>query len=111
MKLSAISTNDVKVDYATADGTATAGSDYTSKSGTLTIPANTLLFRSEGLRVAVVRGGRAELTPVQIGRDFGDTVEVVSGVRPSDSIVLDPPDSLISGTAVRPNPPKGGATR
>jgi len=41
VKLSAISTDDVKVDYATADGTATAGSDYTSESGTLTIPANT----------------------------------------------------------------------
>ena len=37
----------------------------------LTIPANTLLFRSEGLRVAVVRNGRAELVPVKIGRDYG----------------------------------------
>ena len=37
----------------------------------LTIPANTLLFRSEGLRVAVVRNGRAELVPVTIGRDYG----------------------------------------
>jgi RND family efflux transporter MFP subunit len=40
----------------------------------LTVPANTLLFRSEGLRVGVVRNGRAELVPITIGRDFGATV-------------------------------------
>jgi RND family efflux transporter MFP subunit len=67
----------------------------------VTIPANTLLFRSEGLRVGVVRNGRAELTPVKIGRDYGGAVEVLSGLRPSDSIILDPADSLISGTPVR----------
>jgi len=67
----------------------------------LTIPANTLLFRSEGLRVAVVRNGRAELVPVTIRRDFGRSVEVVSGLQPSDSVILDPADSLVSGTPVR----------
>ncbi|MGH9593768.1 MAG: efflux RND transporter periplasmic adaptor subunit, partial [Bryobacteraceae bacterium] len=41
----------------------------------VTIPANTLLFRREGLRAAVVRNGRAELTPVTIGRDYGGRVE------------------------------------
>src|ERR1700760_3765716 len=50
----------------------------------LTIPANTLLFRSEGLRVGVVRNGRAELMPIKIGRDFGATVEVVAGLQPTD---------------------------
>ncbi|MEA3006460.1 MAG: hypothetical protein QOI94_1729, partial [Acidobacteriaceae bacterium] len=44
----------------------------------LTIPADTLLFRSEGLRVGVVRNGHAELTPIKIGHDFGATVEVVA---------------------------------
>jgi RND family efflux transporter MFP subunit len=67
----------------------------------VTIPANTLLFRREGLRVAVVRGNRAELTPVAIGRDYGARVEIVSGLRASDSIILDPSDSLESGAAVR----------
>jgi len=67
----------------------------------VTIPANTMLFRREGLRVGVVRDGRVELTPVTIGRDYGSTVEIVSGLRPSDSVVLDPPDSLVSGTEVR----------
>lgn len=66
-----------------------------------TIPANTLLFRREGLRVAVVRGGRAMLTPVTIGRDYGAKVEIVSGLRAGDAVILDPSDSLESGTAVR----------
>jgi RND family efflux transporter MFP subunit len=67
----------------------------------LTIPANTLLFRSEGLRVAVVRNGRAELVPVTIGRDYGRSVEVLSGLGPADAVILDPADSLVSGIAVR----------
>jgi RND family efflux transporter MFP subunit len=67
----------------------------------VTVPANTMLFRREGLRVGVVRDGRVELTPITIGRDYGDTVEIVSGLRPSDSVVVDPPDSLLSGTQVR----------
>ena len=67
----------------------------------VTIPANTLLFRSEGLRVAVFRGGHADLIPVSIGRDYGARVEIVSCLRASDAIILDPSDSLISGAAVR----------
>ncbi len=80
----------------------------------LTIPANTLLFRSEGLQVAVVRNGRAELVRVTIGRDYGGSVEVLSGLDPKDSVVLDPSDSLVSGVAVRvrasepPKPKPGG---
>jgi RND family efflux transporter MFP subunit len=65
------------------------------------IPSNTLLFRSEGLRVGLIRDGRAQLVPVTIGRDYGATVEIVSGLQPHDSLILDPSDSLIGGTAVR----------
>jgi RND family efflux transporter MFP subunit len=67
----------------------------------VTIPANTLLFRSEGLRVGVFRGGHADLIPVSIGRDYGARVEIVSGLRASDAIILDPSDSLVSGAVVR----------
>jgi hypothetical protein len=67
----------------------------------LTIPANTLLFRSEGLRVAVVRDGKAQLTPIQVGRDFGQTLEVVAGLKPEDSLIVNPPDSIITGSEVR----------
>ena len=67
----------------------------------VTIPANTLLFRREGLRVGVVRDGRANLIPVTIGRDYGASVEIVSGLQPADSIILDPSDSLENGSPVR----------
>ena len=65
------------------------------------VPSNTLLFRSEGLRVALVRDGRVQLESVKIGRDYGSTVEVISGLQPSDTVVLDPADSLVSGAPVR----------
>jgi RND family efflux transporter MFP subunit len=68
--------------------------------GAVTIPANTLLFRAEGPRVAVVRNSKIALVPITIGRDHGNTVEVVSTVKPADQLVLDPPDSLSEGTPV-----------
>ena len=67
----------------------------------LMIPSNTLLFRSEGLRVGVVRDGRVQLVPVKIGRDAGATVEIASGLTPNDAVILDPSDSLASGQEVQ----------
>jgi RND family efflux transporter MFP subunit len=67
----------------------------------VTIPSNTLLFRSEGLRVGVVRNDNAQLVPLTIGRDYGATVEVVSGLTPKDEVIMNPSDSLISGAPVR----------
>ena len=66
----------------------------------LRIPSNTLLFRAQGLQVGVVNGGRVTLRHVQIGHDYGATVEVTQGLTPSDQIVLDPSDSLESGDHV-----------
>src|SRR5262249_35045745 len=71
------------------------------KSHAVTIPSNTLLFRTEGLRVGVVRNGRAELAPITIGRDYGATVEVVSGLTSADAVIINPSDSLIHSQAVR----------
>jgi multidrug efflux pump subunit AcrA (membrane-fusion protein) len=51
----------------------------------LIIPANTLLFRSEGLQVGVVRANNAELVPITIGRDYGSTVEVINGTQANRS--------------------------
>jgi RND family efflux transporter MFP subunit len=67
----------------------------------MTIPVSTVLFRSEGLRAAVVRNNRAVLVPIQVGRDYGDSLEVVAGLRPNESLIVNPPDSLISGTPVK----------
>jgi len=66
----------------------------------LTVPANTLLFRAEGLRVGVVKDGKTKLMPITIGRDFGTKVEVLSGVQLDDSVILEPSDSLIDGLSV-----------
>jgi RND family efflux transporter MFP subunit len=74
----------------------------------VTIPSNTLLFRAEGLRVGVVRGGRVQLVPVTIGHDFGSSVEITSGLTPADDVILDPSDSLASGTEVHPQMSSAG---
>jgi RND family efflux transporter MFP subunit len=66
------------------------------------LPVNTLLFRSEGLRVAAVTDGKhAELKPITLGHDFGSEVEVVAGLTGNESIIANPPDSLVSGEEVR----------
>jgi membrane fusion protein (multidrug efflux system) len=74
----------------------------TKPSATLTLPSNTLLFRAQGLQVGVVGAdNKVELRSVQIGRDFGQTVELLSGVEASDRVIVNPSDSLVSGTTVR----------
>lgn len=79
---------------------------------TFTIPVNTLLFRAEGLRVAVVKDGKANLVPVALGRDFGSEVEVLTGLNGDENLIVNPPDSIVSGQAVRlaqnAAGPKGG---
>jgi RND family efflux transporter MFP subunit len=66
----------------------------------LVVPVPALLFRSEGLRVAVVRGDKAHLVPIIIARDDGRTVEVAEGLQPSDLVIQNPPDSIIDGETV-----------
>jgi RND family efflux transporter MFP subunit len=68
---------------------------------TLIIPAESLVFRSEGLRVPVVEGNKVALLPVIAGRDFGRTVEIISGLKPDSAVIMNPPDSLVDGEIVR----------
>jgi RND family efflux transporter MFP subunit len=78
----------------------------------VTLPSNTLIFRKEGLQVGLVRNGKAELVPVKIGRDYGNTVEIVSGLQPTDAVIVDPSDSLVAGMPVRLiSKPTGGSGR
>jgi len=73
-----------------------------SKTPSLLLPVNSLLFRSEGLQAGVVRdGGKVELMPIVIGKDYGNEVEVISGLRENDNVIVNPPDSLATGTTVR----------
>jgi RND family efflux transporter MFP subunit len=66
------------------------------------VPANALLFRSEGLRLATVGGTqRVTLIPVTLGHDFGDMVEVLSGLKGDEAVIVNPPDSIIDGEQVR----------
>jgi RND family efflux transporter MFP subunit len=69
---------------------------------TLRLPANTVLFRAAGLQVATLDGEqRVKLKNIVQGRDFGNTIEVLSGLEPNDTVVLNPPDSIADGVQVR----------
>jgi RND family efflux transporter MFP subunit len=69
---------------------------------TLRLPANTVLFRAAGLQVATLDGDqRVKLKSIVQGRDFGNTIEVLSGLEPNDKVVLNPPDSITNGVQVR----------
>jgi RND family efflux transporter MFP subunit len=68
----------------------------------LRLPANTVLFRAAGLQVATVDGEhRVKLKNIVQGRDFGNTIEVLSGLAPNETVVLNPPDSITDGVEVR----------
>ena len=77
----------------------------------VTVPANALIFRKEGMQVGLVRDGKAKLVPVKINRDYGNSVEIVSGLQPTDAVIVDPSDSLVDGTPVRTSSsnPVGGS--
>jgi RND family efflux transporter MFP subunit len=67
----------------------------------LEVPVNALLFRSEGLRAVVIDDNhKTHLQPLTIGRDYGVTLEVLQGLKPTDWIVLNPADSLDDGVQV-----------
>jgi multidrug efflux system membrane fusion protein len=82
----------------------------------VTIPVNTMLFRAQGAQVAVIGSdGKVQLRPINIGRDYGTTLEILGGVSPTDQIVVNPPDSLEDGQQVNIAQPtqsqqKGGAS-
>ena len=70
------------------------------------LPANTVLFRAPGPQVATVDAQhRIRLKSIVQGRDFGGTIEVLTGLTPDDAVVLNPPDSIVDGATVRVAPP------
>lgn len=67
----------------------------------LTLPSNTVLFRADGPQVGVVLpDGTVELHKVALGRDFGPSIEIASGVTPQDRVIVNPSDSLATGSKV-----------
>jgi len=80
---------------------------------TLRVPVNTVLFRAQGLQVATLdREHRVHLKSITQGRDFGTEIEVLTGLDAADTLVVNPPDSITEGAAVRiaqPRAPPHGA--
>lgn len=73
------------------------------------IPVNTLIFRSQGLQIAdVADGQQVELKPITIGHDYGTQVEAIAGLTGNESIVVNPPDSIVAGQQVRVVNPSAG---
>jgi RND family efflux transporter MFP subunit len=67
----------------------------------LVVPGNTILFQAQGPQVGVVdRQNRVELRKITLGRDFGNSVEVVSGISQADAVIANPPDYLVDGMPV-----------
>ena len=98
----------VEVDVANSTGLLFPGAytemhfKVTSRVPTLLVPPTSLIFRTEGLQAATVTANnRAALLPVTLGRDFGDEVEVVSGLSENSLLIVNPPDSIVDGEAVR----------
>jgi RND family efflux transporter MFP subunit len=76
-----------------------------SKVEAVTVPANALIFRSAGLQIAILRKGHVRLVPVDIGHDYGDNVEIVSGLSKNDQVIVNPSDSIASGEQARASQP------
>src|ERR1700736_3329574 len=97
----------VEIDVDNPTGTLLTGSyaevhlAVPTQASTFLLPVNTLIFRSQGLHVGVVKNGKVVLTPVTPGHDFGNEIEIVAGLAANDQVVINPPDSIVSGQQVQ----------
>jgi len=97
----------VEIDVPNPTGTLFSGSyaevhlKIPSEHPTYLIPSNTLLFRTQYLQVGVVQDGKVVLKNIAPGRDFGNEIEVVTGLNGSDQVIVNPSDSLVSGQTVQ----------
>jgi RND family efflux transporter MFP subunit len=97
----------IEIDVANPTGTLLTGSyaevhlAVPTLVSTFLLPVNSLIFRSEGLQVGVVRDGKVVLSSVTPGHDFGNQIEIVSGLKLDDQVIINPPDSLVTGQQVQ----------
>ncbi len=97
----------IEVDVHNPKGTLLTGSyaevhlKVPTEGSTFLIPVNTLIFRTDKLQVGIVRNGKITIADVTPGHDFGAEIEVVGGLKADDQVVLNPPDSLVSGEEVK----------
>jgi RND family efflux transporter MFP subunit len=71
------------------------------KTPSLLVPADAIIFNRSGIQVAVINNGKAELRKVNVKRDLGTRVEVDSGIKTGDQVILNPPVTLVDGSKVR----------
>jgi RND family efflux transporter MFP subunit len=99
-----------EIDLPNPDGALTPGIYCTielhipRKTPALSVPADAIIFNRNGMQVAVVSNGKAEIHKVSVKRDFGTRVEVDSGVKAGDQVILNPPVNLADGGKVQPRP-------
>jgi RND family efflux transporter MFP subunit len=97
----------VEIDVDNPTGTLLTGSyaevhlAVPTQASTFLLPVNTLIFRSEGLHVATVKGGKVVLSAVTPGHDFGNQIEIVFGLKADDQVIINPPDSIVAGQEVQ----------
>jgi RND family efflux transporter MFP subunit len=97
----------IEIDVDNPAGTLLTGSyaevhlNVTAQASTYLLPVNTLIFRSDGLQVGIVKDGNVTLQTVTPGHDFGDQIEIVAGLKSNDQVIINPPDSIVSGQKVQ----------
>ena len=97
-----------EVDISNPDGALTPGIycavefHIPRKTPSLSVPADALIFNGNGMQVAVVSNGKAEIRKVNETRDLGTRVEVDGGVNAGDQVILNPPVNLVDGSRVQP---------
>lgn len=74
------------------------------KTPSLSVPADAIIFNRNGMQVAVVNNGKAEIRKVNVSRDLGTRLEVDSGINAGDEVILNPPVTLINGSKVQVRP-------
>ncbi len=101
-----------EIDIPNPDGALTAGAYCTAelhiprKTPSLSVPADAIIFNRDGMQVAVVSDGKTEIRRVRVKRDLGTRVEVDTGIKAGDQVILNPPVTLVDGSKVqlRPEP-------
>ena len=97
----------IEIDVENPAGTLLTGSyaevhlDVPTQASTYLLPVNTLIFRSEGLQVGIVKDGNVILRTVTPGHDLGNQIEIVAGLHANDQVIINPPDSIITGEKVQ----------
>jgi RND family efflux transporter MFP subunit len=106
-----------EVDLHNPDGALSAGIYCTvelkipRRTPSLSVPADALIFNRNGTQVAVVNNGKAEIRKVRVTRDLGTRVEVNSGIKAGDQVILNPPINLLDGSKVQPRPETAASAR